>query len=608
MKFRTPTLSVLLSVAIILMVLFMMTISMVLDLRNRQEEMLNRTTTDIKRQVAKLARIAEKALLVEPQLLFDDITQEATDPKVSFAAVVNSNGNILFSTDFSQINKSFNNIETYFNRKVFDAALSVRTAQIYQEGSRLSAYMSYPEPADKHIMRGYKRGLIAISYHLDKERNKVLTSVLHEKITEMMVLIVFSLIIFYLLRTFISLPIRRLENAAYSVAEGNYQGNLNITGPIEIQNLTTSFNKMTESLRNYINHINEQVQQTETVIENVIDGIITIDTQGTIMSYNKAAEKIFGYSRDEVVGKNIKILMPEPYYSEHDGYLQRYLETGQAEIIGAGRDVEGLRKNGEVFPLELGVSEIERNRKKLFIGIIRDITERHKVEKIKREFVSTVSHELRTPLTSLQGAVSLVASGVTGELPGQAKELMDNAKRNGDRLLSLINDLLDMDKIIEGKIKLEISTHDIQDLIGEAIEANTSYAKSYGVNIQRVGDTKTCRVNVDSMRIQQVLSNFLSNACKFSRKGGTVEIGVEQQQENWIRVFVRDHGQGIPDAFKSKIFEKFSQADSSDTRQKGGTGLGLAISKELIEMMNGKIGFESQENHGTKFYFDLPLA
>ncbi|MDH5394730.1 MAG: HAMP domain-containing histidine kinase, partial [Gammaproteobacteria bacterium] len=254
------------------------------------------------------------------------------------------------------------------------------------------------------------------------------------------------------------------------------------------------------------------------------------------------------------------------------------------------------------------VSEIERNSQRLFIGIIRDMSDKIKAEKIKREFVSTVSHELRTPLTAMQGAVTLVSSGVLGELSEQASELLISAKRNGDRLLALINDLLDMDKIIEGKIELNIETHDVQKRIDEAIEANIDYAKRFIVKINKVGDLTAYNINVDSMRFQQILSNFISNACKFSFQESEIDIGVEKLNDTIIRVFVADYGAGIPESFKEKIFTKFSQADSSDTRQKGGTGLGLAISKELIELMSGTIGYSSKKGSGSIFYVDVPIA
>jgi len=352
--------------------------------------------------------------------------------------------------------------------------------------------------------------------------------------------------------------------------------------------------------------LQENVLHTQAILDNVIDGIITINNRGAIQSINLAGERIFGYAADEIIGRNVNILMPEPYHSEHDGYLHNYQATGIPRIIGTGREVEGRRKDGSIFPMDLAVSRSIHQGQPLFIGLVRDITERKRVELMKTEFVSTVSHELRTPLTSISGALGLVVGGALGELPGQAKLMLDIAYKNSKRLALLINDLLDMEKLAAGKMQLDLQPQPLMPLVEQTLEAVHAYGEQYQVNfelIERVGDIQ---VRVDSGRLQQVLTNFLSNAAKFSPAGAQVEIAV-RQRKNVVQVEVIDHGPGISDEFSNRIFQKFSQADSSDTRQKGGTGLGLAISKELIERMNGLIGFNSKEGQGARFHFQLPI-
>ncbi len=350
----------------------------------------------------------------------------------------------------------------------------------------------------------------------------------------------------------------------------------------------------------------EHAQYTQAILDNVIDGIITIDSLGIIQSFNRAAESIFGYAEHEIVGRNVNMLMPEPYHSEHDGYLQNYHATGVQRIIGLGREVEGRRKDGSVFPMDLAVSRSTHHGQPLFIGLVRDITERKRMDMMKAEFVSTVSHELRTPLTSISGALGLVVGGALGELPEQAKVMLDIAYKNSKRLALLINDLLDMEKLAAGKMHLDFQAQPLMPLVEQTLEAVQAYGEQHQVNfelIERAGDVM---VRVDSGRLQQVLTNFLSNAAKFSPPGAQVEVAV-RLRKNSVQVEVTDHGPGIPDEFRSRIFQKFSQADSSDTRQKGGTGLGLAISKELIERMNGLIGFDSEDGLGARFYFQLPI-
>lgn len=351
--------------------------------------------------------------------------------------------------------------------------------------------------------------------------------------------------------------------------------------------------------------LQSQAQHTQAILDNVIDGIITIDEQGNVTSYNKAAERIFGYAPDEVIGQNVKMLMPEPHRSSHDGFLHRYCATGVAHIIGSGRELEGQRKDGSLFPLDLSISEISHAGQRMFIGVVRDITERKRIERMKNEFVSTVSHELRTPLTSISGALGLINSGMLCSLPEPIVHMTDIAYKNSLRLASLINDLLDMEKIAAGKLRFNMETQPLHPLLEQATEANKAYAEQYRVHFVLTEPADNLQVHVDGQRLIQVLSNLLSNAAKFSPAGSPVEIAAQRVGQA-IRVSVSDHGPGIPADFRARIFEKFTQADASDTRQKGGTGLGLAISKELVEHMAGRIGFESEPGQGTTFYFELP--
>jgi PAS domain S-box-containing protein len=224
-----------------------------------------------------------------------------------------------------------------------------------------------------------------------------------------------------------------------------------------------------------------QADQTQAILDNVLDGIITIDAKGIVSSFNKSAEHIFGYAAIEVVGRNVSMLVPEPHHSQHDSYLHNYLSTRQARVIGIGRELEGRRKGGATFPMELAVSEIRYQDKPLFIGVVRDITERKRVERMKNEFVSTVSHELRTPLTSIAGALKLMAGDALGILPDTAKPLMHIALRNSERLTHLINDLLDMEKIAAGKLHFDMQIQPLMPMVEQALEANKAYGEQYQV-------------------------------------------------------------------------------------------------------------------------------
>ncbi len=251
--------------------------------------------------------------------------------------------------------------------------------------------------------------------------------------------------------------------------------------------------------------------------------------------------------------------------------------------------------------------EIDYEGSPATLGWFHDISERIRLEKMKSEFISTVSHELRTPLTSISGALGLITKEVLGKIPTEAMKVIEIAHRNSLRLAYMINDLLDMEKLAAGKVSFDMRPHLLVDLIKLSIEDNSNYLSDRQIKLIFVEDpnNEQLQLQCDRQRFLQVLSNLISNAIKFSHANGTVEIAI--QQNDGIRISVTDHGNGIPLEFQKSIFQKFAQADSSDTRQKGGTGLGLAITRELIERMGGKIGFNSSKGNGACFYIDFPL-
>lgn len=342
------------------------------------------------------------------------------------------------------------------------------------------------------------------------------------------------------------------------------------------------------------------------IVDNIVDGLITIDNKGRVTSLNPAAVKIFGYQVDEVIGQNVKMLMPEPYHSEHDEYLESYHQTGNKKIIGIGRDVEGRRKDGSVFPLELAVSEVKVNNQIMFTGIVRDITDRKEMDKMKNEFISTVSHELRTPLTSIRGSLGLLTSGTVGDLPESAYEMLNIASNNTERLLLLINDILDIQKIESGKMNFKFESLELKPFIEQAVIDHAEYGKQFGVTFVISHMLDDARIYADKDRLMQVMGNLLSNAAKFSHHGDNVEISVASHHGERLRISVSDYGSGIPVEFQSKLFERFTQSDSSDSRSKGGTGLGLSITKVIVEKHGGWINFISKEGIGSTFYIELP--
>jgi len=340
------------------------------------------------------------------------------------------------------------------------------------------------------------------------------------------------------------------------------------------------------------------------IVESSDDAIMSKTLDGIITSWNPGAERLFGYTEDEAINQPMAMLIPPDRGNEESMTLAR---------IAAGVHIDPfetvwMTKSGKLIDISATISPLKDRAGKVIgaSNIARDISERKRAEQMKVEFISTVSHELRTPLTSISGALGLIIGGALGEVPLPAREMIAIAHKNSQRLAHLINDLLDIEKIAAGKLHFDMQIQAIRPLIEQALEANQAYGAQRRVTFTATGVVPDVNVQVDSQRMMQVFSNLLSNAAKYSPEGGVVEVEAELNG-NRMCISVRDHGLGIPAEFRSRIFQKFAQADSSDTRQKGGTGLGLAITRELVEHMNGSIGFESVEGEGSRFFVELPV-
>jgi len=337
--------------------------------------------------------------------------------------------------------------------------------------------------------------------------------------------------------------------------------------------------------------LEENEKYIRTILEHLTESVLVTDENGIIEFANKKTEDIFGYQLGEYFHKHIEEFTTGFKFSE------------LLENVDYESSIE--HKDGSCSYLKLKYSVIDLNKKLLYIFIITDITRYKELDGLKNQFVSMISHELRTPLTSIRGALGLISSGVLGELPDKVKKLLDIAGNNSIRLVNLINDILDLEKIKAGNIDFNFGEHEIMPLVEEAIAFNEEYAKQYNVKYEIIQRLENAFVNIDRDRLLQVITNLLSNAAKFSYADEVVSISVQRKQ-NLVAFSVENKGLGIPPEFHSKIFKSFSQVDSTNTRGKGGSGLGLHISQSIIHKMAGSIGFTSKVDESTTFYLELP--
>lgn len=357
------------------------------------------------------------------------------------------------------------------------------------------------------------------------------------------------------------------------------------------------------------------------VINTVVDGIITIDAHGIVETMNPAAERIFGYSATEVIGRNVKILMPEPYHSAHDGYLNNYLDTGKHKIIGSGREVIGRRKDGSTFPMELAVSEMPVRAEVKFTGIVRDISARKAIEaerlaaiteadranRAKSEFLSSMSHELRTPLNSILGFAQVLENSRKYPLVDKQKEYVRQILKSGQHLLDLINDVLDLSRVEAGKLSLSIEPITLPHLVEECLTIVRGQADQQGITLVVPVAAMSFTVRADRMRLKQVLLNLLSNAIKYNRPRGKVTLTATRTDSDHVRIVVEDTGPGIPEAQWGNLFKPFNRL-GAETSEIEGTGIGLTISQRLINAMDGTIGFSSVAGQGSSFWIEIPAT
>ncbi len=365
-------------------------------------------------------------------------------------------------------------------------------------------------------------------------------------------------------------------------------------------------NEMTRHIRQSKHDLRLSEERLSLALKGSNDGLWDLDLEAGSMFASPRAWEMLGYRPNELTC-DLKLWERLTVAEDLAQQKARLAQTMLSNVDHFTTELRLQHKHGHVVPVLLR-GHIQRDPQGMaqrISGTLMDLTERKRVEQMKNDFVSTVSHELRTPLTSISGALGLIVGGALGSAPPTMQQMLEIAYRNSLRLGHLINDLLDMEKIAAGKMSFELREHSLGDLLEESLASNQALCEQHGVRCTLEHPTDVL-VWVDGLRLQQVLGNFLSNAVKFTPEGGEIRLHSSLRGTK-VRISVTDQGPGIPEAFRSRVFEKFAQADASDSRQKSGTGLGLAITKELIERMGGTVGFDCVPGQGTTFWCELPI-
>lgn len=419
----------------------------------------------------------------------------------------------------------------------------------------------------------------------------------------------------------ISQPIVQMTESFNKPIEELQETDFDVEARYELVELVAALRDIWGKSRAYRADLQRNIQLLDAIVNNLGAALIMIDAKGSIQRFTPTAEEIFGYSEQEMLRQNVKVLMPDKIAAKHDDILSNYRPGKESIVIGQSLTLQGKRKNGELFDLDIIVTAVELEDSRMFIGLITDVTERVKSQKAleealtkadaankaKSEFLANMSHEIRTPMNAIYGTLQLLDK--SRMLPEKLVKLVEKARYSSQSLLTIINDILDFSKIEAGMLELEQSAFDVSKVVQMVISDLTPVAQEKGLTL-KVEVAKECPQYWlgDQVRVKQILLNLTTNAVKFTKQGGvSVIISDSLKPAPGLYLLIEDTGIGMDPQTIDKLFERFEQADNSTTRKYGGTGLGMSITQSLVSMMEGTIEVASEPGKGSCFTVFLPL-